>query len=99
MVRPTPVRIQQAAAEIGQQLAAWRKLRGLTAAEVAQRAGIARSTLSKIESGNSGVSFESVLRVAQVLGILESVVLSTDPYETDLGRARADETLPKRVRR
>jgi hypothetical protein len=30
--------------------------------------------------------------------VLDAIVTATDPYETDLGRARADERLPKRVR-
>lgn len=98
MVRPTPSRVRRAAADIGEQLATWRKLQGLTAAQVAERAGIARSTLTKIESGDTGVRFEAVLRTAQALGILDSLIAATDPYETDLGRARADESLPKRVR-
>lgn len=98
MTRPTSARVRTASAEIGRQLAAWRKLHGLTAAQVAERAGIARSTLSKIEHGDAGVSFQAVLNVARALGILDSIVTATDPYETDVGRARADETLPRRVR-
>lgn len=98
MRRPTPVRVSEAARSVGEQLTAWRKLQSLTAAQVAERAGIARGTLSRIENGDVGVSFEAVLRVARALGVLDAIVRSTDPYETDLGRARADESLPKRVR-
>jgi hypothetical protein len=39
------------------------------------------------------------LNVARALGILERLVTAVDPYETPFGRARADEALPKRVRR
>lgn len=99
MSRPLPVRVRAAASDIGNQFAVWRKLQGLTAAQVAERADVARSTLSKIESGDSGVRFEAILKVARALGVLDALVTATDPYETDLGRARADEALPKRVRR
>lgn len=98
MPRPTPARITSAARSIGEQLAAWRKLQSLTAVQVAERAGISRSSLTKIENGDAGVSFEAVLKVARALGILDAIVTATDPYETDIGRARADEQLPKRVR-
>lgn len=85
--------------DIGEHLANWRRLRGLTAAEVSERAGIARATLSAIESGKGGVSLENVLRVARVLGILDQVTEVVDPFNSDVGRLRADEQLPRRVRR
>jgi transcriptional regulator with XRE-family HTH domain len=99
MTRPTPARVKAAAVDIGQQLTAWRKLQGLTAEQVAERAAISRGTLRKLEQGDLGVSFETFLNVARSLGVMDRVVTSTDPYETDLGRARADEVLPQRVRR
>ena len=46
-----------------------------------------------------GVGLDVFLAVARALGQLDRVVAVLDPYETDLGRARADETLPERVRR
>jgi transcriptional regulator with XRE-family HTH domain len=91
-------RVTSAAESIGAQLVAWRKLQGLTAAQVAERAGIARSTLRRIETGDAGVNLRAFLSVARALGLLNALVTATDPYETDLGRARADEVLPKRVR-
>jgi transcriptional regulator with XRE-family HTH domain len=99
MVRPVSIRVRAAAASIGEQLAAWRKLQGLTATQVSERAGISRSSLQKVESGDTGVGFGAVLSVARALGVLDAMVNATDPYETDLGRARADEVLPQRVRR
>jgi transcriptional regulator with XRE-family HTH domain len=99
MTRPVSVRVKSSAASIGEQLVAWRKLQGLTAAQVAERAGIARNTLRRVETGDAGVSMQAFLSVARALGVLEAVVTALDPYETDLGRARADEALPKRVRR
>jgi transcriptional regulator with XRE-family HTH domain len=99
MPRPTSARVRRAAQTIGEQLTAWRKLQGLTAGQLAERAAMSRTTLRRIESGDAGVSFEAVLEVLRSLGVLEGVVTATDPYESDLGRARADEALPQRVRR
>ena len=42
---------------------------------------------------------ETYLNVLRALGRLDDAVTALDPYETDLGRARADQVLPKRVRR
>jgi transcriptional regulator with XRE-family HTH domain len=83
--------------ELGQHLVVWRKLRGLTAAQVADRADISRGTLSKLERGE-GANLEVVLRVARALGIMDPLIKAADPYETDIGRLRAGETLPQRVR-
>ena len=99
MPRPPSVRVTTAAKSIGEQMVAWRKLNGLTAAQVAERAGISRNTLRRIETGDAGVSLRAFLGVARALGVLDTVVTATDPYETDHGRARADDILPKRVRR
>jgi transcriptional regulator with XRE-family HTH domain len=91
--------VRTAAVEIGQQLTTWRKLLGLTAEQVADRAGIARGTLGRLERGDLGVGLGAVLSVASGLGLVDAIVTATDPYETDLGRARADQALPQRVRR
>jgi transcriptional regulator with XRE-family HTH domain len=91
--------IEDTSKNIGQNFTSWRKLLGLTAKQVAERAEISTVTYSKIENGASGASLKNILKVAKALGILEKILTSTDPYETDLGRARADVSLPKRVRR
>lgn len=96
--RPTSRKVLDATSVIGEQLTSWRKLLGLTAAQVADRAGIARGTLARIEHGDPGVSLAAFLSVTHALGQLDRVVDATDPYTTDLGRARADQILPQRVR-
>ncbi len=93
-----PARTRQAAADVGAHLRTWRKLQGLTAKQVAERAGINRNTLSRLERGEATVGMDVFLSVTRALGQLDRVVEATDPYETDLGRARADEALPLRVR-
>lgn len=96
--RPTPARTRRAAQEMGEHLTAWRKLQGLTAEQVAERADISRLTLRRLESGEVSVGLDVLLNVARVLGTLDRLVDALDPYETDLGRARANQALPKRVR-
>ena len=95
----TPRRVERAAAELGENVRTWRKLLSLTADELSERAGISVPALRRIETGNPGVSFESVARVLLVLDRLEATIRVTDPYETDVGRAQAGRTLPQRVRR
>jgi transcriptional regulator with XRE-family HTH domain len=94
---PTPRPVTRALGTLGEHLGTWRRLRQLTAEQVADRAGISRGTVLALESGR-GASLENTLRVARALGVLDLLVRAIDPYETDLGRARANEALPQRVR-
>jgi transcriptional regulator with XRE-family HTH domain len=93
---PPPVR--RALREVADDVAAWRKLRGLTQAQLADRAGVSRDTLVRLERGEGGVSLERLLRILRALGVLDAVPRALDPYETDVGRLRSDERLPQRVR-
>jgi transcriptional regulator with XRE-family HTH domain len=97
--RPSPAKTHRAAVSIGEHVVTWRKLRGLTAEQVCQRAGISRPTLRKVETGDPTVTMETFLNVLRALGRLDTVVDALDPYETEFGRARADQMLPNRVRR
>lgn len=97
--RPLPIQTRRAAIDMGENLRTWRKLMGLTAQQVAERAGITRQTLARLERGEVSVGLDAFLNVARALGQLDRVISSTDPYETPFGRARADEALPQRVRR
>ncbi|MBM6405883.1 helix-turn-helix domain-containing protein [Phycicoccus sp. CSK15P-2] len=93
----TPVAVTRALDGLGRDLTTWRKLRHLTVEQVADRAGVSRSTVLRLESGR-GASVENLLRVARALGVLELLAKALDPYATDVGRLRADEELPARVR-
>src|SRR5690348_3417865 len=93
-----PARTRRAGVTVGEHLTTWRKLVGLTTDQLADRAGISRSTLYRLERGDTTVSLATLLNVARALGQLDRLVEVLDPYESDLGRARADQQLPQRVR-
>lgn len=94
----TPLAVARALRVMGTHVSNWRKLQRLTAAQVAERAGISRDTLRAIEQGKGTASTENLFRALRILGILDNVVAAADPYQTDVGRLRADEILPRRVR-
>lgn len=98
MKRPTTIKTKLAARQIGENIATWRKLYGLTSQDLADKAAVSRATISRLENGDPTVSFETFLNACRALSTLDAVVGATDPYETDLGRIRADQTLPQRVR-
>lgn len=92
-----PAPVKRAMRAIGQNLATQRKLLGLTARMVAERAGTTPPTISKLENGE-GTTLEITLRVMRVLGLMDGVVVATDPFRTERGRLMVDEKLPERVR-
>lgn len=95
---PMPLAVGRGLRVLGERVTTWRKLQRLTAAQVAERAGISRDTLRAVEQGKGTASTENLLRVLRILGILDSVLDAADPYQTDVGKLRADEILPQRVR-
>jgi transcriptional regulator with XRE-family HTH domain len=70
----------------------------LTQVQLADRAGVSRDTLTRLEGGDGGVSTENLLRIFRALGILSSVAAALDPYASDVGRLRSEQRLPRRVR-
>jgi transcriptional regulator with XRE-family HTH domain len=96
-VTKTPAAVASGQRRMGEHLATWRRLRRLTAAQVADRAGISRHTVMRLEGGQ-GASMENLLRVARALGVLDTLTAALDPYSTDLGRLISQESLPERVR-
>jgi transcriptional regulator with XRE-family HTH domain len=93
-----PPPVARAIREVAADISTWRKLRGLTQVQLADRADVSRDTLVRLEGGDGGVSLENLLRVLRALGVLDSLPRALDPYETDVGRLRSGERLPQRVR-
>src|ERR1700685_1312064 len=85
----TPLAVSPALRTLGTHVSDWQRVRRLSAARGAERAGISRDTLRAIEQGKGTPSKENLLRVLRILGILDGVVAAADPYQTDVGRLRA----------
>jgi transcriptional regulator with XRE-family HTH domain len=96
--RSVPAPVRRTLRSLGEEVVTWRKLRGLTQAQLADRSGVSRNTLNRLERGDGGVSTENLLRILRGLGILDSLSQALDPYESDIGRLRSDQQLPERVR-
>lgn len=94
----TPLPVARGLRDIGGHLTDWRRLRGLTQAQVAERAGVSRATLQRLERGTGSTSVEALVRVTRALGLVEVIPGALDPLTTDVGRMRATEDLPRRVR-
>ena len=89
---------KQALTILGKLVKVGRVERGLTAAELAERAGITRKTLRKIEYGETGPEIGTVFEVAVLVGVR---LFEFDDRTLAMHNARLDEKLtllPKSVR-
>lgn len=59
---------------IGLRIASLRKMQGLTITQLAERAGIQRTHLSRIEAGKYAVTLETIQAIAEALGMTIDIV-------------------------
>ena len=97
-LRTTPIPVRRAQRSLADSIATWRKLRGLTQAQLAERADVSRGVVRRIEAADGGVSVENLLRILRALGIQDLLSEALDPLASDIGRLRSEEELPRRVR-
>lgn len=95
---PLSAPVTRALAKLGRDLALARRRRRLTQASLAERAGIARKTLTRLEKGDPRVALEYLGRVMQVLGEIERLGQLLDTGVDQAGLLMMDEDLPRRVR-
>ena len=82
--------------QFGENLRLARLRRNITAKLEAERVGISISTLTKIERGDSTVSFGSYMQVLVTLNMATDILKVVT--EDTLGRALQDQNLPIRAR-
>lgn len=96
--QPDPV-AENALRGLGDHVVAWRKLHLLTQEQLAQRAGVSRPVVTRLERGEEGVGIGALMRVLVVLGVENDILAALDPYQTRFGRELADRAQVQRVRR
>lgn len=89
-LRPYARVTREAIALLGAQIRLARKQRRMTAQDVAERAGISRTTLRRIETGDLRTEIGLVFEVAAIVGV---PLFAPDPARTMAERARAEAML------
>ena len=97
MAGRTPIPVARSMRMIAENLNLARKQQRITVALLAERADLSVPTVRRLLNEGAG-TLENFLRVARILGMLESVEQATDPMVTPIGRARAEWDVGKRVR-
>ena len=93
-----PLSVRQGLVLLGEDLRRARLRRGLKMALVAERAGISRETLAKIQKGDPGVGMGSYAAVIFALGMGTKWMRLADIGNDPVGQALEAERLPKRAR-
>lgn len=98
MAGRTPIPVSRAMRTIAANLDLARRQQRITLDLLAERANLSVPTVRRLLNEGAG-TFENFLRVARILGLLQGVEDATNPLNTPIGRARAEQDVPKRVRR
>jgi len=93
-----PLPVQRALRKLGQDIKDARLRRRIPAAVLAERASMSRTTLSKLEKGEPGVSIGNMATVLFALGLVDRLSDLADLRFDERGLALEEEQLPKRIR-
>ena len=92
-----PAPLKTAMRKLGGDLRDARLRRRIPAAIMAERAGISRTTLLKVEKGDPGVAAGTYAAVLFVLGLLDRLGELASARTDEVGLALDEERLPKRI--
>jgi len=96
---PLPTPVLRALRKLGQDINDARRRRRVTIELMAERAGLSRATIGKIEKGDPTASMGGYAAVLFVLGMDKQLSDLVDGAHDFIGRRLEDEKLPQRVRR
>ena len=99
---PTPhhssAAVRRSLQKLGGDIRDARRRRGLPAGIVADRAFTSRSTLRRVEAGDTTVGIGIYGAVLQALGLLDRMAELAAPSADEVGLSMAADALPRRVR-
>ena len=96
MKRPLLPNQKRTLTTLGENIKLARLRRDLSSEQIAERAGVSRNTLIKVEKGDEGVAIGYYFRILAVLGLDKDVLLVAK--DDDLGRKLQDAKLTVKER-
>ena len=93
-----PIPARSALIKLGRDINSARRRRRISKALMAERAGIAINTLTRIERGDPGSSMAAWASVLFALGLTENLRDLADPSRDLTGLMLEEERLPQRIR-
>src|SRR5690606_2403337 len=92
-----PAAVRRALRKLGADIHDARRRRRLPMAVVAERAFTSRSTLQRVEAGDTNVGIGIYAGVLQALGLLDGLSQIADIANDSVGQALASAELPKHI--
>ncbi|WP_319412637.1 helix-turn-helix transcriptional regulator [uncultured Cohaesibacter sp.] len=89
--------IQHGLSKLGKDIALARRARRLSTLDMADRMGVDRGTLRRLEKGDPGVSLNTLAMALHALGMLDRLVDLADRASDDVGLMAAHGAVPKRI--
>lgn len=83
---------------VSEQIAKWRRSKGLTQFDLESRAGLSHNTISRLENGQNSPRVETVERIAQALDLsIEELHFRKAPVTVEVPYDHGIETLASRI--
>jgi DNA-binding XRE family transcriptional regulator len=92
-----PIPVSRTLRKLGHDIRDARRRRRIPVAILAQRASISRTTLNKVEKGDTGVSLGAFATVL-FFGMVDRLAAVADPRHDAVGLELEEERLPQRIR-
>ena len=98
LMKRAPIPVMRVLRKLGSDIGNARRRRRIPVAVLAERAGISRMTLNKLEKGDGGVSGGTYATVLFALGMIDRLADVADARHDAVGLALEEEQLPQRIR-
>lgn len=85
--------------KLGRDISLARRRRRIAAEDFAQRIGVSRATLHRLEQGDPGISLNTLSMAMFVLGQLGAIADLADPTKDDVGVMLTRQEAPRRIHR
>lgn len=93
-----PFEVRSSVATFGSRIRMARLRRKMEQEELARACGVTRRTIWRIETGEPGVAFGTILTVLWKLGLLDSAAGIADPDQDEHGKILEAARMPQRAR-
>ncbi len=97
-IQQLPIPVRRTLRKLGADIRDARRRRRIPTQVMADRAGVSRTTLLKVEKGEAGVAIGTYATVLFVLGLIDRLSEVADVRYDQVGLDLADELLPQRIR-